>query len=115
MIGTRICMAALLALVALKLVWSGLHGKTDGALALGIVGILVPLLPALAAAAFRLRGFWVYAGFAPMWFFCHGVMELMAGNHLLLASIEVMLSLLFFGGYWLRTKSIKQAKAAASG
>ncbi len=109
--GTRICAGALLALIAIKLAWSALYGKTEGALVLGLVGVVLPLLPALIARVFSLSGFWVYAGFAPLWYFCHGVMELVAGRYLFFAAIEVLLALLFFSGYWLRTRAIKRAKA----
>ncbi|MBK9656603.1 MAG: DUF2069 domain-containing protein [Rhodanobacteraceae bacterium] len=106
--GTRVCALALLALLLLRLVWHAVvHAPVTG-MASGVATLLLPLLPFVAAWAFKLRGMWIYAGIGVWVYLCHGGMEAVANPaERAWALAEVALAALYFAGLWLRTREAR--------
>ncbi len=74
----------------------------------GVATLLLPLLPFVAAWAFKLRGLWIYAGIGVWVFLCHGGMEAVANPaERGWALAEVALAALYFAGLWLRTREAR--------
>ena len=109
--GTRLCAMALAGLLLLRLVWHAVvHAPATG-MASGVATLLLPLLPFVAAWAFKLRGPWIYGGIAAWVYLCHGGMEAVANPaERGWALTEVALASLYFTGLWLR---VRAARAAA--
>ncbi len=104
--GTRWCAAALFGLLALRVVWHALVHAPASGLAAGVATLLVPLLPFLAAWAFKLRGPWIYGGIAAWVYLAHGAMEAVAAPaERAWALGEVALAAAYFVGLWLRTRA----------
>ena len=109
--GTRLCAISLAGLLLLRLVWHAVvHAPVTG-MASGVATLLLPLLPFVAAWAFKLRGLWIYGGIAAWVYLCHGGMEAVANPaERGWALAEVALASLYFAGLWLR---VRAARAAA--
>lgn len=110
--GTRICAGALAGMLLLRLVWHGLvHAPVTG-MASGIATALSPLLPLVAAWAFKLRGLWIYGGIGAWVYLCHGGMEMVANPaERGWALAEMALAALYFAGLWLRTREARARSA----
>jgi uncharacterized membrane protein len=105
-VGTRLCAGSLLGLLMLRLVWHALvHAPAIG-IAAGVATILVPLLPFIAAWAFKLRGLWIYGGIAAWVYLVHGAMEAVATPaERGWALGEIALAAVYFVGLWMRARA----------
>jgi uncharacterized membrane protein len=111
-LGTRWCAASLFGLLALRVVWHALVHAPASGLAAGVATLLVPLLPFLAAWAFKLRGLWVYGGIAAWVYLAHGAMEaVVAPAERAWALGEVALASAYFAGLWLRVRGARDERA----
>lgn len=108
----RICAASLTALVLLRLAYAWAIAP-DVRAAAGFAAVaLAPLLPFVAAWAFRLRGLWIYGGIAAWVYLAHGAMEAFATPAVRAwALAEVALASVYFIGLWRRTRELKAARA----
>lgn len=112
--GTRWCAGSLLALLLLKLAWhAAVHAPSSG-FAAGAATTLLPLLPFLAAWAFKLRGLWIYGGIAAWVYLAHGAMEAVATPaERGWALGEVALAVAYFIGLWLRAQAARAQRATS--
>lgn len=113
--ATQWCAASLAALVLLRLAYAWAIAATPDAAAGHAAIALVPLLPFVAAWAFRLRGLWVYGGIAAWVYLSHGVMEAWATPSVRgWALAETALATVYFSAFWWRTRALRAARAEAS-
>lgn len=109
----RIGAACLLALLLLELAWHAwLAPTTRAALALATL----PLVPGLAILSRDLRRGVLVGGIASLFYFCHGVADLLvdAGATRLPASGEVLLALIVIVSPYGATAAQRRARRAAS-
>ncbi len=108
----RICAISLAGLVLLRLAYAAAV-TPDALAAAGFAAIaLAPLLPFVAAWAFRLRGLWIYGGIAAWVYLAHGAMEAFATPAVRgWALAEIALASIYFVGLWRRTRELKAARA----
>lgn len=112
--GSRLCALALVSIVLLRLSWHAAMHATSSGMAAGAAAALLPLLPFVAAWAFKLRGLWIYGGIGAWVYFCHGAMEAFATPaERGWALGETILATLYFVGLWLRVKEQRQARTSA--
>jgi uncharacterized membrane protein len=111
--GTRWCAASLIAILALRLAWHAqVHAPASGH-AVGAAAALLPLLPLVAAWAFKLRGLWIYGGIGAWVYLAHGVMEAVATPaERAWALAEAGLAAAYFFGLWLRLRAARVARSA---
>lgn len=108
----RICAISLAGLVLLRLAYAAAVAP-DVRAAAGFAAIaLAPLLPFVAAWAFRLRGLWIYGGIAAWVYLAHGAMEAFATPAVRgWALAEIALASIYFVGLWRRSRELKAARA----
>lgn len=108
----RICATSLAGLVLLRLAYAAAI-TPDARAAVGFAAIaLAPLLPFVAAWAFRLRGLWIYGGIAAWVYLAHGAMEAYATPAVRgWALAEIALASIYFVGLWRRSRELKAARA----
>lgn len=108
MTGTRLCAVALLGLLLLRLAWHAVVHAPSIGMAPGAASVIWPLLPFVAAWAFKLRGLWIYGGIGVWVFLCHGGMEAVANPaERAWALAEMALATAYFFGLWLRTRAAR--------
>ncbi|GMU43376.1 MAG: DUF2069 domain-containing protein [Xanthomonadales bacterium] len=106
--ATRLCAASLAALVLLRLAYAWAISATPADVAGHAAIALAPLLPFVAAWAFRLRGLWIYGGIAAWVYLSHGVMEAWATPPVRAwALVETVLATLYFAAMWERTRRMR--------
>ncbi len=107
-LGTRLCAVSLFGLLALRMLWHALVHASASGFAVGAAALLAPLLPFVAAWAFKLRGLWVYGGIAAWVYLAHGVMEAVATPaERVWALGEIALAAVYFVGLWLRVRGAR--------